>query len=145
MTPFKRPIPGQSLTDTPRNAPWERPSELVEVGDVVDHYIKRMSNDDVMDDMASTFSMGADLSTVVNSMVKMGAMKGLHTVQTGMLAAPTLAAFVKAAMSTYGLDVKETAVDPAEAKAQRAEKRVLRMIKEKLDAPQDGEAMEEHL
>mgnify|MGYP007032661889 CR=1 FL=1 len=133
MTRFARPIPGQSLTDTPRNVPWEQPPEMVEVGDVVDHYIKRLANDEVMDDMAATFEMGADLNTVVNTLVTTGSMKGLHTVQAGMLAAPTLAAFIKAAMSTYGLDVKESAVSPKEARQQRTEQRLQRMIKQKLE------------
>ena len=27
-SPFDRPIPGQSLTDEPRNNPWENPAEI---------------------------------------------------------------------------------------------------------------------
>ena len=30
-----RPIPGQSLTSTPKGAPYERPPEIVELQDVV--------------------------------------------------------------------------------------------------------------
>jgi len=109
---FSRPIPGQSLTATPKNAPWERPPELVETGDAVKYYINKLADEDVMDDLAVTFEMGADLKTVVETLMTMGSMKGLHTVEVGMLAGPIVASFVKAAMSTYGIKVKETATDP---------------------------------
>lgn len=143
MKQFKRPIPGQSLTDTPKNAPWERPSEMVEVGDVVDYYIKRMANEDTMDDMAATFKMGADVNTVTNALVKSGAMKGLHTVQAGMLAAPSVAAFIKAAMETYGLEVKETAVSERQQRELRATDRVRSLIREASNMPVAEDEMPE--
>ena len=48
---IQAPVPGQSLTDSPKNPPWERPSELSEVKDVVTYYIERLADEDVMDDM----------------------------------------------------------------------------------------------
>ncbi len=121
---FSRPIPGQSLTATPKNAPWERPPELVETGDAVKYYINKLADEDVMDDLAITFEMGADLKTVVETLMTMGSMKGLHTVEVGMLAGPIVASFVKAAMSTYGIEVKETPTDPKE---DRKDKNIARM------------------
>jgi hypothetical protein len=41
------PIPGQSLTDTPGNYPWEKPPEMVEVEDVVKFYINKLADQDV--------------------------------------------------------------------------------------------------
>lgn len=143
MDRFDRPIPGESLTSAPRDFPWERPPELVEVGDVVDYYIQKLANDETMDDMAATFEMGADVNTIVGSMMKMGAMNGLHTVQAGMLAGPSVGAFIKAAMSTYGIDAKEEAVDSGVRQKKRAEKRVLDMVRSKMDIPSEEEVMEE--
>lgn len=138
MKELEAPIPGQSLTDTPRNAPWERPPEMVEVGDVLNFYIERMSNDDAMDDMAASFEMGADINTIVQGMIKVGTMNGLHTLQAGMLAAPSLAAFIKASMATYGIDAREAAVAPEERKEQRANNRIRNMIKARMDVASDG-------
>ena len=39
ISPFDRPIPGQSLTDTPRNNPWENPAEMSDIEDVTKYYI----------------------------------------------------------------------------------------------------------
>jgi hypothetical protein len=137
---LSRPIPGQSLTDTPKNAPWERPSELAETGDVVKHYITRLADEDVMDDLAVAFEMGADMKTVVDTMMTMGAMKGVHTVENGMLAGPTVAVFIKAAMTTYGIDVKETSRNPGDDRKERNLGRLKLMLKEYLgtNPEQDG-------
>ena len=37
--PFDAPIPGQSLTDTPGNYPWEHPPQYTDVDDILDIYI----------------------------------------------------------------------------------------------------------
>lgn len=132
---FSAPIPGQSLTSAPRDFPWERPPELVEVADVIETYITKLADEDNMDDLAASFEMGADIDTVVNGMIKMGAMSGLHTVESGILAGPSIAAFIKAAMATYGIDAAETKIDPDAAKAARAENRMRNLIKSKMDLP----------
>lgn len=137
---FSRPVPGQSLTDTPKNAPWERPPELAETGEVVKHYITRLADEDVMDDLAVAFEMGADMKTVVDTLMTMGTMKGIHTTENGMLAGPTVAMFIKAAMTTYGIEVKETSRDPSADRKERNLSRLKGMLKEYLstDPEQDG-------
>lgn len=107
---FQAPVPGQSLTDTPRNAPWERPSEYNTVEEAVTHYIRSISDPETMDDIALAFELGADLKTMTEVMMLAGSMKGLHTVETGMLAGPVVATYIKASMQTYGIDTPETPV-----------------------------------
>jgi len=133
MKQFSRPIPGQSLTDSPRNAPWERPPEIVEVGEVVRYYINKIADEDIMDDLAVTFELGADLESVVDTLMLTGTMKGIHTVEAGMLAGPAVGTFIKSAMSTYGLTIKETMLDPKEEKRKKAESRIKRILKDYLE------------
>ena len=133
MKQFSRPIPGQSLTDTPRNSPWERPPEIVEVGEVVRYYINKIADEDIMDDLAVTFELGADLESVVDTLMLTGTMKGIHTVEAGMLAGPAVGTFIKSAMSTYGLTIKETMLDPKEEKRKKAESRIKRILKDYLE------------
>ena len=33
--PFDAPIPGQSLTDTPGNYPWDTPSKFINVAEII--------------------------------------------------------------------------------------------------------------
>jgi len=133
MKQFSRPIPGQSLTDTPKNSPWERPPEIVEVGEVVRYYINKIADEDIMDDLAVTFELGADLESVVDTLMLTGTMKGIHTVEAGMLAGPAVGTFIKSAMSTYGLTIKETMLDPKEEKRKKAESRIKRILKDYLE------------
>lgn len=121
------PIPGQSLTDTPRNAPWERPSEMNTVEDAVKYYVNKLADPDVMDDLAVTFELGADLKTLTETIVTMGSMKGMHTVEVGMLAGPVVASFIKAAMDSVGIDTPETPVSFEEAATDK-EKARLQML-----------------
>lgn len=140
MDQFMRPIPGQSLTDIPKNSPWERPPEIVDVGEVVKYYIQKLADEDVMDDLAITFEMGADLESIVETMMLTGSMKGVHTVEAGMLAGPVIGTFITQAMSSYGVDVKQSIVDPKEAKKQKGERRLRMILKEymqRTDVEQD--------
>ena len=125
---LQAPIPGQSLTDTPKNSPWENPSELNEVRDVVEYYVSRIANQDVMDDLSIVFELGGDLKTVTEALWLAASMKGVHTVETGMLAGPVIATFIKAAMSTYGIETPETGVTPSEKRKSKERKRLQTLI-----------------
>tara|TARA_R100000935_G_scaffold19257_1_gene37161 strand:- start:301 stop:936 length:636 start_codon:yes stop_codon:yes gene_type:complete len=134
---IQAPIPGQSLTDLPKNSPWEKPSELNEVSDVIRHYVDRLADDEVMDDLSVVFELGGDLKTVTETICMAGSMNGTHTVEAGMLAGPVVASFLKAAMKSYGIDTPETNVDPDEAASAREYSRVMALVDQALE--QGGE------
>ena len=135
---IQAPVPGQSLTDSPRNSPWERPSELSEVKDVVSYYIERLADDDIMDDMSVLFDLGADLETVTETLQMTGAMKGVHTAEAGMLAGPIIASFIHAAMKSYGIDAPETNVDPEQRSEKREYARVIALVNKALEDEDQG-------
>jgi len=122
------PIPGQSLTDLPKNSPWENPAEIAEVGDVAKHYIERLADNDVMDDLTVVFKLGGDLKTVTDTIMMTGAMNGVHTVDAGMLAGPVVARFIKLAMESYGIETPETGVSPEEKAEAKEYARVLKLV-----------------
>lgn len=135
---FQGPIPGQSLTDTPRNSPWERPAEINTVEDTVKYYVQKLADPDVMDDIAVTVQMGADLQTLTRTIVMSGAMKGMHTVDTGMLAGPVVATFIKAAMKSYGMDVPETPVSMEDTIKEREGKRLKMLLDDAVAKAKNG-------
>ena len=122
------PVPGQSLTDTPSNAPWERPSEFDTVEDAVKFHVNKLADPDVMDDIAVAFELGADLKTMSEMIVTMGSMKGLHTVEVGMLAGPVVASFIKMAMHSMGIETPETPVSFEEAATEKEKARLQLLI-----------------
>ena len=134
-------IPGQSLTDLPKNAPWEKPSELSEVKDVVKYYVERLADDELMDDLTVVFELGGDLQTVTETICLTGSMKGMHTVEAGMLAGPVIASFIKAAMKTYGIDTPETLVSPEKRAETREFRRLMALVNKARE--DDGSAVGE--
>ena len=136
---IQAPIPGQSLTGTPKNVPWEKPSELNEVKEVINHYVEKLADQDTMDDIAILFELGADLKTVTEGLWLTGSMSGLHTVETGMLAGPVISSFIKVAMKSYGIDAPEESVSPNERAKEREMRRLEALIGKMLeDADREG-------
>ena len=104
---FDRPIPGQSLTMEPRNNPWEQPPQMADIEDVTKYYIEKLANKDVIDDFAAMIQAGATLSPIVESTYLQGVMRGLHTLDAGLLVAPIMHQFLKAAIEAQGVTVPE--------------------------------------
>tara|TARA_B100001093_G_scaffold48308_1_gene41084 strand:+ start:196 stop:753 length:558 start_codon:yes stop_codon:yes gene_type:complete len=122
------PIPGQSLTNTPGNYPFEKPPEMVTKEEVAKYYIDKLSDQEVMDDLSVVFNAGMSVSSFVKTLMSSGFMFGKHTVQAGMLAAPVVHAYVKAAMSTYGIEAKDEPFDPKEEMDKREKARTLKAL-----------------
>lgn len=140
---LRGPIPGQSLTTTPGNFPWEKPPEMVLVEDVVKFYVNKLADQDVMDDLSVMFDAGMAVSPFVKTLTTTGFMNGRHTVDAGMLAAPAVHAFVKAAMSSYGIEVKDEPYNPDKDPTEKEKKRLeLRIKLAMTEAAEEGKTAE---
>jgi len=111
MNPFDRPIPGQALTDEPKNNPWENPAEMSDITDITVYYVKKLANKDVIDDIAVLMETGIPLKPVVESITTAGTMRGLHSVDAAMRVGPTIHNFLKEAVETMGIKVDEDGID----------------------------------
>jgi hypothetical protein len=123
------PIPGQSLTDTPRNYPWENPPEISDYEEATKFYINRLANQDVMDDIAVLFEGGMPIAPFVESITTMGVMEGMHNIDVSLIIAPVLHAFIKAAMLEYGIDAKDDTYNPEQDPTEREKRRLMTAIK----------------
>lgn len=135
---FDRPIPGQSLTTEPRNNPWENPSELTTVEEVTAFYIERLAKDEVIDDLVAMAQGGVSLKPIVEGTYMQGVMRGLHTLDAGLLVAPILTTFLRETIKSYGVDVKDTGEDPQE-EANKQEMRRFQVVASRMLAEQNGE------
>lgn len=111
ITPFDRPIPGQSLTGEPKNNPWENPAQMSEMEEVTKFYIERLSNEEIVDDIAVLCQSGIPLKPIVQSIVSSGNLRGMHTVDAGMLVSPIIHQFLKQAITMMGVEVDEDGID----------------------------------
>ena len=108
---FDQPIPGQSLTGEPKNNPWEQPAEMSNIEDITKFYIERMANSEVIDDLAAVCQAGISLKPIVETIVSTGNMEGIHSVDAGMLVAPIIHEFLKQAITSTGVTVKDDGRD----------------------------------
>lgn len=118
------PIPGQSLTDTPGNYAWEKPPQMHELEDVAKYYLGILSDPEVLDDLSVLFDNDVPLSPFVKTLMTAGFMNGRHTVDAGTLVGPVVHAYLKAAMTDYGIDVREDIYSAKEKATQREENRL---------------------
>lgn len=118
------PIPGQSLTDNPKNYAWERPPQVVDYQEATKLYINRLANQDVMDDLAVVFDGGLPISAFVETITTLGVTEGLHNIDVKLIISPVIHAFIKAAMLEYGIDAKDDVYDPKKDPDQREKARL---------------------
>ncbi len=88
-------IPGNSLTGEPGNWPWEQPPLYVELADVVDYYSDKLTSNESMDVISKSLKANISVVELTNVMIKAGIMKGVHSIDSAMLAFPVIAEMIK--------------------------------------------------
>ena len=126
LSPFDGPIPGQSLTAEPGNAPWEKPSKFSDPLDAFEMYMEQLADEEVLDDVMDMVDIGVPISVVAGTMLSMGVMEGMHTVDVKMLLKPLLMTQIKTLAEAMNVEYKMTMEEyrdkDAEAKQKRAAK-----------------------
>ena len=108
LSDFDRPIPGQSLTDEPRNYPWERPPETSNPEEALRFYIKKLEDPDMMDKIMQVLEdTSMTLSGVVKGLTRAGVAGGRHSIDVGLIVAPALHEYVKGVADVVGVDYEE--------------------------------------
>jgi len=92
-----RPIPGQSLTTTPKGAPYERPPELSDPIDALEAHLDNLMKDGAMEDVLFFLEEGVDLVTLTEGVLRSAVMEGIHSVDISLIIAPALHEFIKGA------------------------------------------------
>ena len=145
LTPFDGPIPGQSLTAEPGNAPWEKPSKFSDPMDALEMYMEKLGDEEALDDILDMLDIGVPVSVVAGTMLSMGVMEGMHTVDVKLILKPLLMAQIKMLADVTGVEYKMTMEDyrdkDAEAKAKRTAKLAakLSMRTGKVTTPDSGQ------
>ena len=148
--PFDRPIPGESLTGEPRNNPWEQPAQMSDVNEVATYYLERLDNNEVIQDFGAMVEAGVSLVPIVETTYLQGVMRGLHSLDAGIVVAPVIHAYIKASLEELGIKVKDTNIDP-QKKAEDAEMQRFLMVansmldKEGTDDTDEGQQMVESM
>lgn len=129
---FQAPIPGQSLTATPKNYPWERPPEIVEPDKAIKFHIERLADEERMDNLLNTLEFGfADIKTVTKTLLRSAVSQGIHTVDVSLLIAPVIHEYIKQTADVVGIEYKDGITDKDE-KSKTIDYKVSELAKKKL-------------
>lgn len=123
------PIPGQSLTDTPKNHKWERPPQFSDPEEVALQYISKLADQDTMDDLAVLLDSGVPLKPIVETLTTVGVSEGIHSIDVSLIVGPVIHAFIKAAMTSYGVEVVDEPFNPKKDATEREKSRLQTAIK----------------
>ena len=91
---FDAPIPGQSLTDTPGNYPWEHPPKTASIEEATDYVYERMMEPQNMERMFTLLRMGIPIEALVKIITFSGFLEGRWTVDTAKLLEPIVAMMI---------------------------------------------------
>jgi len=104
---FNAPIPGQSLTSTPRNAPWERPPEVVDPEEALNIHLDRLNQPDKLEALLDAINMGIDVKTLTSGILRSAVATGIHTIDVGLIIAPIIHEFIRSTAEIAGVEYDE--------------------------------------
>ena len=107
MLTFERPIPGQSLTTEPKNAPYERPPEIVDPVEALDAHIENLLKPGAMEDVLYFLEYGIDLVTLVQGILRGAVIEGIHSIDVSLIIAPVIHEYIKGFADASDLDYDE--------------------------------------
>jgi len=125
MPVMNRPIPGQSLTDEPRNYAWERPPEITDPNEAVKYHLDRVADPEIIDNVFYALDMGMPVKTLTDSMMTGAVAKGMHNIDVGLIVEPLIRRAIMRIADNAGVDYKET----FEEKEVSIEERAARMVR----------------
>lgn len=108
MRQFSGPIPGQSLTTTPKNFPWERPPEIVDPEEAIQMHLTRLSDPKKLKAALDLMELeDLDIQTLTKGLMRGAVSQGIHTIDVGLIVAPVVHEYLKQAAKYFGIPAKD--------------------------------------
>lgn len=107
MGRFNKPIPGQSLTTEPGNAPWEQPPKFSDPEEALDWHLQKYNDPDVIEDLVFMLDQGLPVSTIVETVTSKAVMEGYHSPDVSLLIQPIMHEQYKRIAESAGVKYRE--------------------------------------
>tara|TARA_E500000178_G_C17020977_1_gene755543 strand:+ start:1672 stop:2160 length:489 start_codon:yes stop_codon:yes gene_type:complete len=88
QNPFDSPVPGQSLTDTPKNYKWENPARFSKLEDASLHIWRELNKKDTLKRVIVLLEAGISVEAVTRVIVFSGFIEGAFSVDSSLLLTP---------------------------------------------------------
>jgi hypothetical protein len=138
---FEAPIPGQSLTNEPKNYPWENPSRLATPEDALVYHLERLNQPKRIEAMLDFLQLDIDVVTMTEGILRNAVANGEHSVDVSMIIAPIIHEHIVGLADATGIDYDE-GLDEDDSEEERAyairENKARKILKDiKLDKKPD--------
>tara|TARA_R100000781_G_scaffold44412_1_gene30225 strand:- start:992 stop:1558 length:567 start_codon:yes stop_codon:yes gene_type:complete len=138
MELLKAPIPGQSLTDEPKNYPWENPPEITDPEEAIAMHMSKFNDPEVVDNMIDLLDLGFPVNALAESILTASVAAGWHTIDISLIIAPFMHEHIKSIAQEAGVNFVEGLDEPDVEKQARERQAIRARVSEALsDTPQE--------
>lgn len=130
---FGAPIPGQSLTDEPRNYAWERPPEIVNPDEAVKFHLDGLNKPETLDNLLMLLQLGMPIKVLTKGIITTAQMEGIHSVDVGLIVKPVIREELITIAEEAGIDYVLGEGETEEEKQLKRDQEVVQLIRQQLD------------
>lgn len=112
------PIPGESLTGSPRKFPWERPPEMVDPEEVAEYYLEKLADPDILEPAMDMLESGMTIKDLTEGLIRLSISRGMHSIDVGLIVAPVVHQSLKSSADYLNVDYEE-GLDDKEGREKR--------------------------
>ena len=104
---FEAPIPGQSLTNEPKNYTWENPPKFIYPEDALIWHMERLEEPERIKSIFHFLKLGVDVVTLVESITRNAVAKGFHTIDVSLIISPVIHEYIVGIAEVAGIEFNE--------------------------------------
>jgi len=142
---LQAPIPGQSLTDEPKNFPWENPADISDPNEALMYHIERINKPAILEDLYSLIEIGFPLYSLSESMLSVAVMEGIHSVDMSLSLAPLIYQQLVQIAEEAELPYKTGLEEDDVIKTEKQKDKLETLIRKEINSMPDDEENEEGL
>lgn len=94
--------PGISWTDPAKGRPWTQPPKMVDVADVAQYYVDKMSSDVALSNALDALETNVPIASLAEALMLASVLKGEHTIDAGILVMPVIIEMLKTTAEIHG-------------------------------------------
>ena len=137
---FSAPIPGQSLTDEPKNYPWERPPEITDPREAIKFHIDGINKPEALDNIIEMLQIGVPVKALAETAMTTAQMEGIHSVDVSLIIKDVVKEELISIAEEAGIDYA-TGDEPSEIDIkEKEEQQVLALLRKKIGAADEMDA-----
>ena len=125
-------IPGQSLTDTPKNFPWERPAEYTDPTQAAQYELDKLNQPDVLDSVVTLLHAKFPVIALAETIKTNSQSDGLYNPDVGLLITPVITQQLVSTAEDAGIDYVMGDEESEEERSEKEDQRVDAILQKKL-------------